>query len=252
MIVQANTIHISIDNITLNGAGIKGTDPIVSGVSLEFVRESITAIIGPSGSGKSTLLRLINGLAEPDEGQLYLSGVPYGEIPPRTLRRRVGLVFQEPALFPGTVAENLLFPFKVAGRPTTEWEHRARFGLERINLRPTRFWDRDVSELSLGEKHRIALARTLLTDPEVLLLDEPTASLDPGNSSFIMELVQGLNYDQQLTVIWVTHTLDIARKVADRVVVMHNGKVLETGEAASVLNNPKHPETKRFLKGEVL
>jgi putative ABC transport system ATP-binding protein len=252
MIVKTKPIHISLDNVGLNGAGIKGADPIVSGVSVDFVRESITAIIGPSGSGKSTLLRMINGLAEPDEGQLILSGVPYGEIAPRTLRRRVGLVFQEPALFPGTVAENLQFPFKVAGRLPSEWEQQARFGLERVNLKPTRFWDRDVSELSLGEKHRIALARTLLTDPEVLLLDEPTASLDPGNSSFIVELVQGLNCDQQLTVIWVTHTLDVARKVADQVVVMCNGTVLETGDATSVLNNPSHPETKRFLMGEVL
>jgi putative ABC transport system ATP-binding protein len=194
----------------------------------------------------------MNGLVDPDEGRLYLSGVPYKDIPPRMLRRRVGIVFQEPALFPGTVAENLLFPFKVVGRPATEWEKQARFGLERVNLKPIRFWDRDVSELSLGEKHRIALSRTLLTDPEVLLLDEPTASLDPGNSSFIVELVQGLNCDQQLTVIWVTHTLDVARKVADRVVMLHNGTVLETGEASSVLNNPKHPETKRFLKGEVI
>ena len=250
--MQTNNIHISLENIGLNSVGIEEAIPIVSGVSVDFFRESITAIIGPSGSGKSTLLRLMNGLVEPDEGQICLSGVPYKEIPPRILRRRVGIVFQEPALFPGTVADNLLFPFQVMGHRTTEWEDQARFGLEQANLKPIRFWDRDVTSLSLGEKHRIALVRTLLTNPEVLLLDEPTASLDPGNTSFIVDIVRGLNCDRQLTVIWATHTLDIARNVADRVVMLKNGTVLEAGEASTILNNPKHPEAKRFLEGEVI
>ena len=250
--ILKDPIHIALEDIILNDICSENAIPIISGVTVNFYRESITAVIGPSGSGKSTLLRLMNGLIEPDSGSISLDGVLYSEIPPRILRRRVGMVFQEPTLFPGSVASNLLFPLQISGQKSTEWEDLARYGLEQVNLKSVRFWDRDVAELSLGEKHRIALVRTLLTNPEVLLLDEPTASLDPGNASFIVDIVKGLNCDRHLTVVWVTHTLDIARRVADHVVMLKKGSLIEEGKAEAVFNNPCHPETKRFLSGEII
>jgi putative ABC transport system ATP-binding protein len=249
---MGDTIHISLVNVVLYGNNIEKTNPILSGISGDIHQQAITAIIGPSGGGKSTLLRLMNALNEPDEGDLYLMGVPYKQIHPRELRRKVGMVFQEPILFPGTVESNLQFPCQMTGKCPPEWEDSARSLLQQVNLDPVQVWKRDVSDFSLGEKQRIALVRTLLTNPEVILLDEPTASLDPGNSSFIVNIIRQWNMEKHLTVVWVTHTMDVARQVADRVWVIHKGQLIEEGDAATVFDNPTHEDTRRFMNGDVI
>jgi putative ABC transport system ATP-binding protein len=247
-----NTIHLSLRNIELYGRDTKTVTPIISKISAGVRRGSVIAIIGPSGGGKSSLLRIMNGLMEPDGGDLFLSGIPYRDIPPRTLRRRVGMVFQEPSLFPGTVEYNLRFPFRVVGRCPSGWEQSAHSWLEQVNLNPNTVWDREIEDFSLGEKQRIALVRTLLTEPEVLLLDEPTASLDPGNTSFIVDTICRLHQETKLTVVWVTHTLDVARRVADRVWVIRKGVLLEEGDVNTIFEAPTHAETQRFINGDAV
>jgi len=138
------------------------------------------------------------------------------------------------------------------GKLPSDWSDSARYWLKQVNLDPAKVWDRDVAEFSLGEKQRIALVRTLLTDPEVLLLDEPTASLDPGNTSFIINIVQRWNQEKRLTVVWVTHTLEVARQVADRVWVIRGGHLLEEGDAETVLDHPHHEDTRRFVNGDAI
>jgi len=250
--MTSDLAHISLNNVVLTAEGNGNSVTIIHGISGEVFRGAITAIIGPSGSGKSTTLRLMNGLSEPDSGEILLSGVPYRQIPPRQLRRRVGMVFQEPTLLPGTVGTNLQFPFQLMGKLPSDWSDSARYWLKQVNLDPAKVWDRDVAEFSLGEKQRIALVRTLLTDPEVLLLDEPTASLDPGNTSFIINIVQRWNQEKRLTVVWVTHTLEVARQVADRVWVIRGGHLLEEGDAETVLDHPHHEDTRRFVNGDAI
>jgi putative ABC transport system ATP-binding protein len=247
-----NAIHILLKDIVLYSKNTEVISPILSGISAEVLQQSITAIIGPSGSGKSTLLRIMNGLIEPDQGEVFLSGTPYRDIPPRELRRKVGMVFQEPTLLPGTVRSNLQFPFQLVGRCPAWWEESAHFWLKQVNLNPSTVWDRDVSDFSLGEKQRIALIRTLLTNPEVLLLDEPTAALDPGNTSFIVDIVRRWNHEKHITVVWVTHTLEVARQVADQIWVMQKGQLLEVGDTTTVLHHPSHEETRRFLNGDAI
>jgi len=250
--MMSDRAHICLNNVVLRASGNENAVSIIHGISGDIIRGAVTAIIGPSGSGKSTTLRLMNGLSEPDSGEILLSGVPYRQIPPRQLRRRVGMVFQEPTLLPGTVATNLQFPFQLLGKIPPDWADSARSWLKQVNLDPNQVWDRDVAEFSLGEKQRIALVRTLLTDPEVLLLDEPTASLDPGNTTFIINIVQRWNQEKHLTVVWVTHTLDVARQVADRVWVIRGGYLLEEGDAETVLYHPHREETRRFVNGDII
>ena len=252
MIAMKESIHISLNHIVLHGKNTEESIPILSEISGQLYSQSVTAIIGPSGSGKSTLLRIMNGLVEPDKGDIFLSGVHYRDIPPRELRRRVGMVFQEPTLLPGTVESNLRYPYQVVRQCPPDWEESARYWLKQVNLEPESVWKRDVSDFSLGEKHRIALVRTLLTNPEVLLLDEPTASLDPGNAAFIMDIICRWNREKHLTVVWVTHTLDVARQVADYVWMIRKGVLLEHGVADTIFRHPSHPETQRFINGEAL
>lgn len=186
-------------------------------VCLEIPADGVTALVGPSGAGKSTLLRLCNRLEVPTAGTVSFLGEDTAGLDPLVLRRRVGMVFQRPALFPGTVRDNL----QVA-RPGVG-DDRCTTVLERAGL-PAAFLDRVADELSGGEAQRACLARTLVTEPEVLLMDEPTASLDPAAVADLERSTRQLAGDGVILV-WVTHDLAQARRIADRHVVLHHGTV---------------------------
>ena len=204
---------------------------IVDDVSFDVRRGELLGIVGPSGSGKSSLLRLLNRLDEPTSGTVYLEGQDYRELPPRALRRCVGMVTQRPFLFPGNVAANLRFGPMQRSEILSDQDVAGL--LERVGL-PS-FADREVCNLSGGEQQRISLARALANRPEVLLLDEPTSALDEAAKAGVEELIRGLVTDTALTCVQVTHDRDQARRICDRVLVLNGGRVIQRGTPAEVL-----------------
>ncbi len=206
---------------------------IVDDITMQVPRGAVIAIVGPSGSGKSSFLRMLNRLDEPTEGTVFLDGQDYKEIPPRELRRRVGMVLQSPFLFPGTVADNLRFGPTQRGEtvPDETIEHL----LERVSL--AGYASRDVSRLSGGEAQRVSLARTLANSPEVLLLDEPTSALDERVKAEVEDLLRSIMADRELTCLIVTHDMQQAARMAKHVVVLENGSIVQSGSSEEVLHH---------------
>lgn len=204
---------------------------IVDAVSLRVARGEVVTVVGPSGAGKSAFLRLLNRLDEPTAGTVYLDGVDYREIDPQALRRRIGLVPQRPALLSGSVLESVT----LGPRMRDESVDEARVGalLDRMDLQ--RYQQRDVERLSGGERQRVAVARTLYPDPEVLLLDEPTAHLDDRTQARIEDLLVELIREDDLTCVFVTHDTEQAERLGDRVVRFEDGRVTAEGTAREVL-----------------
>lgn len=188
----------------------------LEGVSLVVPPGAVTVVAGPSGSGKSTLMRLGNGLERPTSGSVRFRGRDAESIDPRELRRRVGMVFQKPLPFPGSVRDNL----RVAG-PDSE-ERSMIEVLDRVGLHSS-FLDRAADDLSGGECQRMCVARTLMTAPEVLLMDEPTSALDPDNRSAIERLAETLT-TEGLAILWVSHDLAQVRRIADEILVLTEGR----------------------------
>lgn len=194
--------------------------------SASFHRHVVTGIVGPSGAGKTSLLRCLNRLEEPDHGSVTLDGVDITAINPIALRRRVGMIFQTPALFTGGVRANLAY-----GLDTVS-EDDLVAALEAASLDGA-FLDRDSSALSVGQAQRVCIARALIRKPEVLLMDEPTSALDRDASARIEELVRSLNA-RGLTVVLVTHDLDQSKRVCDRAVLLVDGSITAKGTPEDV------------------
>lgn len=209
-----------------------GPKTILSDISFDVATNDLLGIVGASGSGKSSLLRLLNRLDEPTSGTVYLDGEDYRQLPPRELRRRVGMVTQRPFLFPGDVASNLRFG--PAQRRETVSDGEVAGLLERVGL--PGFGAREVSVLSGGEQQRVSLARALANHPEVLLLDEPTSALDEDSKLGIEELITSLVRDHGLTCVMVTHDRQQARRMCNRVILLEAGHVIQTGTATEVLD----------------
>ena len=195
-----------------------GGAEILAGVDALVPDGEVTAVVGPSGAGKSTLLRAINRLIEPTSGEVYLDGEPTGSLEPLELRRRVGMVFQIPALFGDSVEDAILYGARLAGRSADPGRL-----LEVVGLDPL-VSGRRPETLSVGQQQRVAIARALALQPEALLLDEPTSALDEGARRKIEELVGGLNARLGLTMVFVSHDLSQVERVADRVVVLAEGR----------------------------
>jgi len=191
---------------------------ILSDVSTQIPPDGITVVLGPSGAGKSTLLRLCNRLEVPTRGRVRYCGDDVSDLDPLKLRRRVGMVFQRPALFAGTVRDNLRVACPDADEPTQ------RTALERAALAPD-FLDRVGDSLSGGEAQRACLARTLLCEPEALLMDEPTSSLDTDNVRLLERTARELA-SSGTTILWVTHDLAQADRIADHTIRLELGKVV--------------------------
>jgi putative ABC transport system ATP-binding protein len=179
---------------------------------------AITAVVGPSGTGKSTLLRTINRLVEPTAGEIYLDGEPTSRMDPLKLRRRVGMVFQLPALFGATVEEATLYGARLAEREADAGRLLEMAGLE------ASFLGRAPQALSVGEQQRVSIARALALEPQALLMDEPTSALDEAARRRVEGLIRELNTSLGLTTVLVSHHLDQVARVADRVVVLAGGR----------------------------
>lgn len=211
-LVKAEHPHIRVERLdsTRNGRAV------LRDVSASFERGICNVILGPSGAGKTSLLRCLNALDVPAAGTVYLDGSDAQEIPPTELRRRVGMICQVPVLLPGSVRDNLLYEFDGTETDVEVSLHRA--GL-RVDL-----LDRPAHQLSTGQAQRVCIARALIRSPDVLLMDEPTSSLDKDAAARVEETVESLRREG-LTVIFVTHDLEQARRLGSRALLLVNGEV---------------------------
>lgn len=211
--------YLRAENVSYTADG----QTILSNINFVISEGERVAIFGPSGAGKSTLIRLLNRLDEPSSGTIFIDGQDYREIPPQQLRRRLGLVMQQPYLFPGTVADNLRFG--PAAQDKSLEDEEIQHLLAGVDL--AGFADRDVSKLSGGEAQRVSLARTLANQPEALLLDEPTSSLDEAARIEVEETILSVLNSQDVTCILVTHDREQVQRMADRVILLKSGEIVE-------------------------
>jgi polar amino acid transport system ATP-binding protein len=225
-----------------------GPVEVLRGIDFEVQPGEVVCVVGPSGSGKSTLLRCVNLLEEPTGGQVFVHGVEVTDpdVDIDAVRRRIGMVFQQFNLFPHlSVLDNLTVAQRgVLKRTRTEAERIARDNLERVGLADRA--DAFPAQLSGGQQQRVAIARSLSMGPELMLFDEPTSALDPELVGDVLAVMRKLANDG-MTMMVVTHEMSFAREVADRVVFMDGGVVVEQGPPAEVLTAPKHERTKSFL-----
>ncbi|WP_312856918.1 amino acid ABC transporter ATP-binding protein [Arthrobacter mobilis] len=226
----------------------------VDNVSLGIAKGEVCAIIGPSGSGKSTLLRTFNHLQEPTSGQILINGRPTvpGSRKPKPadlmqLRRTVGMCFQSFNLFPHlTALENIMLAqTKALGRSKDEARERGRHLLERVGLEAKA--NARPSQCSGGQQQRIAIARALALDPEIMLFDEPTSALDPELGAEVLAVMRELA-DSGMTMLVVTHEMNFAEDVAEHLVFMADGVIVEQGDPSSVLRSPQQERTQKFLR----
>ncbi len=215
---------------------------------LEIRRGEFLAIVGPSGAGKSTLLRLLNFLEYADEGQLLYAGQAAEAGMPLALRRQVTTVFQHPALLHSSVENNVAYGLRLRGRRDGREDVRAilaRMGLEKLVRAQAR-------TLSGGEAQRVALARAVIIQPDVLLLDEPTANLDPYNIGLIETVLSEINQSRGTTMVLVTHNIFQAKRLAQRTALMLNGQFVEIAPTHEFLENPQDARTRAFVNGEMV
>jgi putative ABC transport system ATP-binding protein len=205
---------------------------LVEDVTFKVRTGEVLAIVGPSGSGKSSLLRLLNRLDEATSGTLYVEGIDYRQIPPRELRRKLGMVNQRPYLFPGTVEENLQFG------PRQRGESLSHESIEQLLVRVglKGYSSRNVANLSGGEAQRVSVARTLANSPLVLLLDEPTSALDEASKLEVESAIQNVVHDRGLTCVLVTHDTAQAARLAKRALLLESGRVVRIGTVSEVLH----------------
>ncbi len=215
----------------------------VDGLSLEVARGETVVLMGPSGCGKSTTLRCLNRLTEPDGGEIWLDGVPVHQLDEaglRAIRRRIGFVFQHFQLIGRmTILENVALGLAAAGLSPRLVERRARAALSRVGLAD--YAQRRPAELSGGQRQRAAIARALALEPDVMLWDEPTAALDPVLVQEVLELIARLAREAETAMLVVTHEITFAARIADRLLLMEHGRIVESGPPAQVLGAPQSP-----------
>lgn len=240
---------VTIDNVSkIFGKGKKEV-AAVKNVSLTVKKGEIFAIIGYSGAGKSTLVRLINGLESTTSGTLTVDGFKISgkrDLELQKVRTNIGMIFQQFNLMNSrTVAQNVEFPLKVAGWSKGERTKRVQEMLEFVGLADrAKYYP---SQLSGGQKQRVGIARALATKPSLLLADEATSALDPETTHEVLELLKEVNRELGITVIVITHEMDVVSSIADRVAVMEEGRVVETGSVYEVFSNPQTEVAQRFV-----
>ena len=221
---------------------------VLKGISETINDREVVCVIGPSGSGKSTFLRCLNLLEEPSGGEVFLDGkkINDSDVDIDEIREKLGMVFQGFNLFPHmTVLDNLtLAPIKVKGMEKAAAEEKARKLLDTVGLADKA--EKYPASLSGGQKQRVAIARALAMDPEIMLFDEPTSALDPEMVGEVLNVMKNLA-ENGMTMVIVTHEMGFAREVADRVLFIDEGNILEQGTPAELFGNPQHDRTKNFL-----
>ncbi|MCD8786557.1 methionine ABC transporter ATP-binding protein [Staphylococcus gallinarum] len=225
----------------------------VDHVDLSIQSGSIFGVVGFSGAGKSTLIRLLNNLEQPTSGDVIIDGDTIGKLSKSELRKKrqkVSMIFQHfNLLWSRTVLNNITFPLEIAGVSRSEAKQRALELVELVGLKGR--VDAYPSELSGGQKQRVGIARALANEPNVLLCDEATSALDPQTTDEILDLLLKIKEQRNLTIVIITHEMQVIRRICDEVAVMENGRVIEQGAVTSVFENPQHDVTKRFVKDDL-
>ena len=227
-----------------------GDEEVLKGISFDVMRGEVKAIMGPSGAGKSTLLKCIDLLVKPDEGRIWLEGVELTDptVDVNKQRRKIGFVFQEFNLFHHlTAIENVMIGLrKVKKLPKDKARELAEKALLRVHIDES-LWNKYPAQLSGGQKQRVAIARALAMEPSIMLYDEPTSALDPQLTGEVLQVIKELA-DSGMTSIIVTHEVGFALEVADELMIMVDGRIIERGKPAEVVYSPESESTKAFFR----
>lgn len=240
---------IQVSHLKKNFPVENGLLHAVNDVSFSVKKGEIFGIIGLSGAGKSTLIRLLNRLEEPTSGKILIDGLDITGLSKQDLRKErkeMGMIFQSFNLFQQkTVEKNIAYPMEISGWGKDRIKARCRELLDFVGLK-----DRASSypsALSGGQKQRVAIARAMALDPKILLSDEGTSALDPQNTKAILELLKKLVSQKQTTIVLITHQMEVAKEICDRIAVMENGSIVEENTTEEIFFAPKHPVTRSFL-----
>lgn len=240
---------IKLEHVTKKFKVNNNTVTAVNDVNIDVKKGEIHGVIGYSGAGKSTLIRCVNLLEKPTEGDIYIDNEKITNLSPqnlRTVRTKIGMIFQGFNLLKtATVYENIALPLKLLGHDKNEVKKRVEKYLKIVNLE-----DKASSypaQLSGGQKQRVAIARALSQEPEILLSDEATSALDPETTESILDLLLKINEELGITILLITHEMNVIQKVCDYVYVLENGQIVEQGSTIDLFTNPKQPTTKKFL-----
>lgn len=236
-----------------------GINTVIKGINLPFQAGKVTALIGPSGCGKTTLLRSMNRLNElvrgcKTDGEILLDGASIFQMDPMLLRRKVGMVFQKPNPFPMSIRDNVLYGLDADNQFRNKKSRVNKDQVVQNNLTKAGIWDEirdrlkdNAFRLSAGQQQRICIARCLANSPEVVLMDEPAASLDPTSASKVEESI--LSMKEEYTVIIVTHNMQQARRISDYTAFMFLGQIVEFGETRQIFEHPRKKATRDYIKG---
>lgn len=222
-----------------------GEVSILKNITGAFYAKHITTLVGPSGSGKTSLLKLCNGLASPSSGEIWINGQAIESFPPVELRRKIGFALQNAPMMRGTVFHNLSLPLLLQGKELMKQD--ALHYLDIVGL-DQKFLMYEARDLSGGQKQKVSIARTLVNRPDILLLDEITSALDQTSTYDMEHLIQKIKTDYGVTVIWITHNLEQAKKLGDYTWIMMEGEVVETG-TSDILHQPQTAAAKSFIRG---
>lgn len=217
-------------------------------ISLTLPSHQLTAIIGPSGCGKTTLMKMINKLEKPTHGEIYIDGKPITDLEEVELRRKIGYVIQRIGLFPHmTIKENASLVPKLLGWPKEKTASRIQELMELTGLDPATYLERYPLELSGGQQQRVGVVRALAGDPNIILMDEPFSALDPISREQLQDELRNLQQTIRKTIVFVTHDMDEALKIADTIIVMRKGQVEQVGTPAEILANPANDFVRNFI-----
>lgn len=246
--MSINFQRVSKTNRFFDGqGGLWREQMVLRDLTFQVQDGEVFTILGPSGAGKSTLLRLVNRLEDPSQGQILLDDRPIASEEVTALRRKIGMVFQLPAFFPGTVRENILYGPRLQGRKADQ-SGVAETCLAMVGL-PLDFLDRKTQDLSVGQQQRVCLARALANEPSILLLDEPTSALDLSATLALEEVICRSATRRSLTVLFVSHDLEQVRRVGQRTMLLIDGRMVELNETKLLFQRPRCGLTRKFLAG---
>lgn len=235
-------MKISVRGVSKSYGGRK----VLSDICFDVSRGEVAALMGPNGAGKTTMLRVMSMIDKADEGDVLFDGVVLSGI---EQRRRMAMIFQKPVVFNASVFENVAFGLRVRGADERTVRERVDEALSMMGIVDA---GRNALSLSGGEAQRVALARVMVVRPEVMLLDEPTANLDPYSVRVFEDAVVRMRRDFGTTVVVATHDVFCAKRLADRIIFVCDGRVIEDGTTDKIFSRPKDERTRRFLRGEIV
>lgn len=223
---------------------------VLKNINLKIASGELVCLVGPSGSGKTTLIKMLNRLLDASSGEILLDGKNILEQAIVPLRLNMGYVLQQIALFPHmTIFENITLMLELKKIPKNQWLPLAKEWLTKVDLDPEKFLSRYPHELSGGQQQRIGIVRALISSPKILLMDEPFSALDPLSRRQLQDLIKQLQQELGLTIIFVTHDMSEAKRIADKIALLHEGKLVQYDTVESFIQHPKNEWVAQFLQG---